>query len=398
MAIVLMALMLASLLLITSAPESDAATTGECGDDLTWSLTENEGAAGTFTLTISGDGKVMTDYRSTSLPEWNELKDSITKLELPVGITHIGNYAFYNLSSLTSTNISKLSSLESIGDYAFSGTGIGSLNLIPTKVVEIGEGVFSNCDGLTTLTFGLSKITAIGKDAFANCEKMTSIAVPNAKTIGKSAFAGCTFLNSFYGKSVVDVGDNAFNGCSAMTSFTGNSVTTIGKLAFNGCSSLTSLDAPNAATIKGDAFTGCSALTDVKIGDFDDLSLFEDATSLEYISISGSYHPIIDGVISDYNDDNAAFKIGTDYYPNIMTAQNEISDGDTLVMLRDQTITTKISLGIESGTITFDLGRNELTLAMSKNVGIALYSCTIKNGAITDQHEDDSRPSLLSTF
>lgn len=393
MAIVLLALMLASLLLITSAPESDAAKTGECGDDLIWSLTENGGAAGTFTLTISGDGKVMTDYSSTSLPEWNEQKDSITKLELPVGITHIGNYAFYGLSSLTSTNISKLSSLESIGDYAFSGTGIGSLNLIPTKVVEIGEGVFSNCDGLTTLTFGLSKITAIGKDAFANCEKMTSIAVPNAKTIGKCAFAGCTFLNSFYGKSVVDVGDNAFDGCSAMTSFTGNSVTTIGNLAFKGCSSLTSLDAPNAATIKGDAFTGCSALTDVKIGDFDDLSLFEDATSLKYISISGSYHPIIDGVISDYNDDNAAFKIGTDYYPNIMTAQNEISDGDTLIMLDNQTITTKISLGIESGTITFDLGGNELTLAMGEDedVGIALYSCTIKNGAITDQHDDDSK-------
>ena len=391
MAIVLMALMLASLLLITSAPESDAAPTGECGDDLTWSLTENEGAAGTFTLTISGDGKAMTDYRSTSLPEWNKQKDSITKLELPVGITHIGNYAFYELSALTSTNISKLSSLESIGDYAFSGTGIGSLNLMSTKVVEIGEGVFSNCDGLTTLTFGLSKITAIGKDAFANCEKMTSIAVPNAKTIGKSAFAGCTFLNSFNGKSVVDVGDNAFDGCSAMTSFTGSSVTTIGNLAFNGCSSLISLDAPNAATIKGDAFTGCSALTDVKIGDFDDLSLFEDATSLEYISISGTYHPIIDGVISDYNDYNAAFKIGTDYYPNLKTAQDEISDGDTLVMLDNQTITTKISLGKESGTITFDLGGKELKLAMSEDVGIALYSCIITNGAIIDQHVDDSK-------
>ena len=61
-AVVLMALVFASLLLVSIAPASDAETNGECGTNLTWALTQNADSPGTYTLTISGTGTVMDDY------------------------------------------------------------------------------------------------------------------------------------------------------------------------------------------------------------------------------------------------------------------------------------------------------------------------------------------------
>ena len=147
----------------------------------------------------------------------------------------LGDYVFYDCSGLTSLTIP--SSVTSIGWSAFSGcSGLTSLT-IPSSVTSIGGYAFSGCSGLTSLTI-LSGVTEIGNDAFSGCSGLTSLALPSSVTsIGESAFKGCSGLTSLtIPSSVTSIGDWAFEGCSGLTSLTiPSSVTSIGGYAFAGC-------------------------------------------------------------------------------------------------------------------------------------------------------------------
>ena len=186
-------------------------------------------------------------------------------------VTSIGDYAFYNCSSLTSIQI-------------------------PNRVTSIGVSAFSNCESLTSIVIGNS-VTSIGEWAFNGCDSLTSIVVdtgntkydsrngcnaiietasntliagcqntiiPNSVTsIGGSAFFWCDSLTSVViGNSVTSIGDNAFSGCDSMTSVViGNCVTSIGWRAFKDCSSLSEITcwATTPPTIEPDTFSNYSA-------------------------------------------------------------------------------------------------------------------------------------------
>ncbi len=85
--------------------------TGSCGSSLTYTLNTESGL-----LKIEGSG-AMTDYKFNSPSPWYESRDYILTLDLPTGLTHIGNYAFDYCSGLTTVTIPN--SVTSIGDYAF---------------------------------------------------------------------------------------------------------------------------------------------------------------------------------------------------------------------------------------------------------------------------------------
>ena len=104
--------------LIPTAFADSAPTSGECGENLTWTLEDG-------TLTISGKGEMwgyelISDNGSykTSAP-WGECYSSIKSVVINDGITSIGRSAFYGCSSLTSVTIPD--SVTSIGSSAFRG-------------------------------------------------------------------------------------------------------------------------------------------------------------------------------------------------------------------------------------------------------------------------------------
>ena len=105
----------------------DEVTSGTCGENLTWSYANG-------TLTIEGTG-AMTDY-APNLTPWDSFCDEITTLELPDGLSHIGNYAF---SKLAITKAAIPLGVVTVGDYAFGRCSSLEYILIPESVTQFGD-------------------------------------------------------------------------------------------------------------------------------------------------------------------------------------------------------------------------------------------------------------------
>ena len=259
----ILSMMLALSMMVSFMPIiASAATSGTCGDNLTWKLDNG-------TLTISGTGE-MKNYSGNlnqSAP-WHSNIKSIKSVVIEKGVTNIGDYAFSWCNSLTSITIPN--SITSIGYGAFEAcSGLTSVT-IPNSLTSISDSVFSRCDSLTSITIP-SSVTSIGTGTFNFCSSLTSIIIPNSITsIGQAVFSNCSSLtNITIPNSVTYIGAYAFSSCSSLTNITIlNSVTRIEPYAFSNCSSLTNITIPNSVTFIGeDAFNNCSSLENIKVDD-----------------------------------------------------------------------------------------------------------------------------------
>ena len=120
----------------------------------------------------SGNGRnifAKTNYENNTI---------VKTVIIPDSATIIGDYAFWNCSSLSSIEIPN--SVTSIGTYAFYNCSLTNI-VIPNSVTSIGGSAFYNCDSLTTIELPNS-ITNIGYSAFYDCNKLTDIYVDNLKS------------------------------------------------------------------------------------------------------------------------------------------------------------------------------------------------------------------------
>ena len=119
---------------------------------------------------------------------------SLTDVELPNGLTAIGNDAFTGCTGLTSIELP--SGLKSIGTSAFNGcTGLTELN-IPDSVDSIGTYFASGCSALVSVHLPVG-IETIPKNSFYNCKVLKNVNIPQGVTeIGEDAFNTCRELSS----------------------------------------------------------------------------------------------------------------------------------------------------------------------------------------------------------
>ena len=112
-----------------------AESSGTCGSILKWHFTDDG------VLTISGEGK-MYDYSVsyTSAP-WRYF--GVKRIIIGDSVTTIGNGAFSDCSSLTSVTIPN--SVTTIGRSAFEGCSSLTSVTIPNSVTTIGGYAFSYC-------------------------------------------------------------------------------------------------------------------------------------------------------------------------------------------------------------------------------------------------------------
>ena len=193
---------------------------GQCGDNLTWSLSDDG------VLTISGTG-AMWDYLDkeyetghyTTAP-WGKYVYELRQLVLQKGITHIGNYAFMGCEYFTGSLMIP-DSVITIGEFAFwSCSGFTGSLTIPSSVKTIGDGAFSQCHGFTGSLTIPDSVTEIGFDAFSRCRFTGNLKLPSSiTTIRTDTFYNCIgFTGSLIiPESVETIEWGAFYDCISLT-------------------------------------------------------------------------------------------------------------------------------------------------------------------------------------
>ena len=181
---------------------------------------------------------------------------SLTSIIIPDSVTSIGDHAFYNcLTSITvSENNKYFSSLNGVlfnkDKTELITYPIGNERTeytIPDSVTSIGNFAFYNCSSLTSITIPDS-VASIGNSAFYNCSSLTNIKLPDViDIISGNTFRDCSsLLNIIIPDSVTAIKECAFYNCSNLTSITiPDSVASIENSAFYNCTSLKSITLNN---------------------------------------------------------------------------------------------------------------------------------------------------------
>ena len=248
-------------------------TSGTCGDDLTWALTDDG------TLTISGQGD-MDEAGSMNIP-WYDVKTSVTRLVVEEGVTGIATQAFLDCSALRDVTLP--SSLKRISMGAFSGCNSLTELIIPEGVVWLGEGIISGCSMLESISLPAS-LERIDDDHFAGgrCYSLKEIRVaPDSKhfrvvdgvlfdyDMETLLYHPQTIYDSVYyiPDTVRTIGVYAFSRCDTLGFvYIPDSVETIKAGAFDDCTNLRRVLMPDSVTeVQHYAFYGCSSLKEVRL-------------------------------------------------------------------------------------------------------------------------------------
>lgn len=204
--------------------------------------------------------------------------NSVTKIQLPSGISSIAVATFRNASNLTNfvlneslesvystpngvlynsdrtilyahpqqkqmSNTTILASISQIESYACYKCNLGVASIVLLQAIRINEYAFSSANALVSIEFG---------------EAMQSI--------GGYAFNSCT--NLVFANNLGDIANNAFANCSKLISVSFNvQCSTIGESAFDSCVELPSVKIVHGLnqglTIKLNAFNNCPQLFEI---------------------------------------------------------------------------------------------------------------------------------------
>ena len=267
---------------------------------------------------------------------------SLTRLDVPDGVTTIPAYAFAGNTNLITVTLPD--SIATIGNQAFNGcTNLGGVDL--GNVHTIGDYAFQNCSTLEDLILS-DDLRTIGKNAFKGCSALTIPNIPPRVTsIGEYAFYGTLLQDITIPSGVNSLNQYSFASCPDLNKVTiRRNVTSIHANAFK--------DSPNLYII---CYNGSAAHT------------FAVNNNIPYELLP---EPTPAG--SDVDNGKAVPLTGTDSKGNPVNTRLFIYEYGTLDSLEG------VTYSYEMGTLSMErdgyhsVNIPDCTLTMSKKVKVAM--------------------------
>lgn len=246
-------------------------------------LTHTYDRAGTYKIRISGTFPWLYFNNGTEaayveeLIQWGDIGiESLERsfygcvnmtgsIEIPSGITAIGDLAFYLCDELTGT-LTIPSGITSIGSSSFNSCiGLtGSLSF-PSSLTSLGGSAFYGCSGFTgNLSFPIG-VTVIPVQCFRNCTGFTSLTLHSSMTaIGDRAFFACNGMSGTLTipDSVTDIQIRAFRYTTFSALVLGTGETGINSFTFADMPNLSVVNIPSIIiSIGANSFLNCGAST-----------------------------------------------------------------------------------------------------------------------------------------
>ena len=173
-------------------------------------------------------------------------KTTESAFTVPASVTEIGTYAFCQ-AKITALSFESDSTLETIGNGAFTDC-YGFTNLeIPDSVTTIAGYAFYGCRTLTSLKLP-NGTTTLPYCSFSECSNLESVIIPiGVTTIGESyggAFSGCSKLTTVYytgseaDKAKMTIRDSVINGAEWIYLHK-SAPDTVGDIVFNDGTAMT---------------------------------------------------------------------------------------------------------------------------------------------------------------
>lgn len=221
---------------------------------------------------------IPSEYKGYPVTAVNSLTglDGVRKITIQDGITSIADEACKDMQSLE--EIILPSTLQIIGDRAFSGTGIRTLT-IPASVIFSGQAIAENCPSLENVSIAMYRPERVWEAGWntgipAECIEYNygkeglsfiSIGTDAAVCMGLPADSTVTEVvipGEYEGSPVIAVMDYAFSNITTLKKVQlPDTVTQIGAAAFDGCTSLEDINLTGSIeVIYESAFRNCANL------------------------------------------------------------------------------------------------------------------------------------------
>ena len=236
---------------------------GSCADDVNVDWSYNTDTK-TLSFTLKGSDKWVIPGYSTSNQPWASFMEEIEYLDLPEGLTSIGEYAFNGAKSIKEV-------------------------VLPQSLVRLEQYSFIECRSIHTFTIG-PNLSLIAQHALNSCYSLTNLYVPdNVTEIRYNAFnmipnvsysegredrpdAGARTVNGIVEEPMVydPVDQTKLSACSAFAKGyikVKDGVKVLGSYALYNCIAITTVELPNSVEkVEGYALYHCDAAETLIIG------------------------------------------------------------------------------------------------------------------------------------
>lgn len=284
--------------------------------------------------------------------DWKTLKSMTNLVELDISgmaVTSIPSSAFSNKWGLEKIVLPK--KLETIGNSAFSGTGIKEIELseslttldshafqnctslvsikIPDKITKISYGTFESCSNLQFVSFP-STLTLIEERAFYETD-LSEIDIPGSvENIKENAFCRNENLKKVtFNEGLVKIESYSFLGCKSIESIVfPSTLRTIGYSGFADCTNLKQISLNEGLVcIESEAFSGCTGLTDIVLPstlEYCKGGAFNGCRNVKSIEARSVLPPTTEGSCPMYNVDLTGVTL---YVPSWSVGEYQLADG-----------------------------------------------------------------------